>query len=62
MNDDGIGIVIVHNSTLAKFTEEQKRQALDSVSPVVVAVGTDEDDDLRDKVKRAIGIDLYKGG
>lgn len=62
MGDDGVGIIIVHNTTLARLTEEQKRDALDSVSPVVVSVGTDEDDDLREKVKRAIGIDLYKGG
>jgi V/A-type H+-transporting ATPase subunit F len=36
-----------------------KARVLDSISPVVVPVGRGETD-LREKVKRAIGVDLYK--
>ena len=32
---------------------------MESISPVVVPVGGEEGD-LREKVKRAIGVDLYK--
>ena len=57
-----VGIVVIHNLTLQKLSEEARRRFLDSVSPVVVAVGTEEESDLREKVKRVIGIDLFKGG
>jgi vacuolar-type H+-ATPase subunit F/Vma7 len=33
---------------------------IDSTTPVVIPVGT-EPGDMRDKVRRAIGVDLYKG-
>jgi V/A-type H+-transporting ATPase subunit F len=36
-----------------------RQKVLDSVQPVVVPVGRGETD-LREKVKRAIGVDLYK--
>ncbi len=62
MQDEDVGIIIIHNSTLQGLSEEARRKFLDSVSPVVVAVGTEEESDLREKVKRVIGIDLFKGG
>ncbi|MCK5038862.1 MAG: V-type ATP synthase subunit F [Thermoplasmata archaeon] len=62
MQDEEVGIVVIHNSSLQKLSEEARRKFLDSVSPVVVAVGTEEENDLREKVKRVIGIDLFKGG
>ena len=62
MQDEDVGIVVIHNSSLQKLPEEARRKFLDSVSPVVVAVGTEEESDLREKVKRVIGIDLFKGG
>ena len=62
MSDREVGIVIIHNSSLEGFSEESRRKYLESVSPVVVAVGREEESDLREKVKRVIGIDLFKGG
>ena len=62
MQDEDVGIMVIHNSTLQTLSEEARRKFLDSVSPVVVAVGTEEESDLREKVKRVIGIDLFKGG
>ena len=62
MQDAEVGIVIIHNSSLQKLPDESRRKFLASVSPVVVAVGREEESDLREKVKRVIGIDLFKGG
>ena len=36
-----------------------KTKVLDSIQPVVVPVGGDQSD-LREKVKKVIGVDLYK--
>jgi vacuolar-type H+-ATPase subunit F/Vma7 len=37
------------------------RRRLDSLArPVVIAVGGEEEEDLRSKVKRAIGVDLFR--
>ena len=36
-----------------------RNRVMDSIQPVVVPVGGDQSD-LREKVKRAIGVDLYK--
>jgi vacuolar-type H+-ATPase subunit F/Vma7 len=33
---------------------------VDSIDPVIIQIGEAGEDDLREKVKRAIGIDLYK--
>lgn len=62
MQNAEVGIVVIHNSSLQNLNEESRRKYLDSVSPVVVAVGREEESDLREKVKRVIGIDLFKGG
>ena len=62
MQDAEVGIVVIHNSSLQKLPHESRRKFLASVSPVVVAVGREEESDLREKVKRVIGIDLFKGG
>ena len=52
----------LRNDTLADLNPDLKWRAMESLSPVVVAIGKEEDHGLREKVKRAIGIDLYKGG
>jgi V/A-type H+-transporting ATPase subunit F len=62
MDDQEVGIVVLHNSSLQVLSDEAKAKFMESVSPVVVVVGREEESDLRDKVKRVIGIDLFKGG
>jgi len=44
-----------------KGLSNSMRRRLETVArPVVIAVGAAEDEDLRTKVKRAIGVDLFK--
>jgi V/A-type H+-transporting ATPase subunit F len=58
---EGLGILIVPGSDLASSPAPLRRRAADSLDPVVIAMGEGAgEDDLREKVKRAIGIDLYK--
>jgi V/A-type H+-transporting ATPase subunit F len=60
--DKDVGIVIVNAHDLARAPSGVRRRALDSIDPVVISIGEAGADDLREKVKRAIGIDLYKEG
>ncbi len=59
MSDTNIGILAVDAEDLNYLPHNIRTKVLDSIQPVVVPVGGDESD-LREKVKRAIGVDLYK--
>jgi len=54
-----IGILAVDSKDLQLLSPQFRQKVLDMIQPVVVPVGKDESD-LREKVKRAIGVDLYK--
>jgi len=54
-----IGILAVDARDLDNLSPVVRHRVMDSIQPVVVPVGGDESD-LREKVKRAIGVDLYK--
>lgn len=59
INDSSIGILAVNSSEMSKVSANARRRAMESISPVIIQVGGEEGD-LREKVKRAIGVDLYK--
>ena len=59
MSDSNIGILAVDAKDLDYLTANYRTKILDSIQPVVVPVGGNESD-LREKVRRAIGVDLYK--
>lgn len=59
MGDPNIGILAVDAKDLAYLSHNVRHRVLDSIQPVIVPVGGDESD-LREKVKRVIGVDLYK--
>ena len=55
-----IGILVLSSKDMERFPASLRTQLVDSTTPVVIPVGMDKGD-MRDKVRRAIGIDLYKG-
>ncbi|MDR0309287.1 MAG: V-type ATP synthase subunit F [Candidatus Methanoplasma sp.] len=59
MSDTEIGILAVDAKDLNYLPHNVRTKVMDSIQPVVVPVGGDESD-LREKVRRAIGVDLYK--
>ena len=59
INDSTIGVLAIDSSDLERLSPNAKRKVTESIAPVVVMVGKAESD-LREKVKRAIGVDLYK--
>ena len=59
MSQPSIGILAVDAKDLDNLSFTVRHRVMDSIQPVVVPVGGDQRD-LREKVKRAIGVDLYK--
>ena len=60
MADPNIGILAVDAKDLDYLPANVRSKVTDSIQPVVVSVGGSGVGDLREKVKRAIGVDLYK--
>jgi len=59
IGDSSIGVLAIDSSDLGLLSPTARRKVMESIAPVVVMVGRAESD-LREKVKRAIGVDLYK--
>lgn len=59
MDEPEVGILAIYQQDLERLPAQLRAKMMDSVDPVVIPVGLEEGD-LRDKVRRAMGIDLYK--
>ncbi len=59
MDEPEVGILAVYTQDLERLPPQLRAKMMDSVDPVVIPVGLEEGD-MRDKVRRAMGIDLYK--
>jgi len=53
-------ILVLHDEDYKKLSIGLKKKLRESVRPIVISVGKLEEDDLRERIKRVIGIDLYK--
>ena len=59
--DDGVGIVVMHDDDLDHLSRTVRRNVETSVEPVLVTLGGDSSGGaLREQIKRAIGIDLME--
>ncbi len=59
ISDANVGILAVNAEDLQYLPANFKTKVMDSIQPVVVPVGGDQSD-LREKVKKVIGVDLFK--
>lgn len=55
-----VGILVVHGDDFASFPAAMRKELSNIVRPVVIPVGPREDSDLREKIKQAVGVDLWK--
>lgn len=61
LNDKNVGILVVHNDDMEHLSPHMKQTLDDSVEPTVIAIGgKGESTNLRDKIKQAVGVDLWK--
>jgi len=57
--DPTIGVLAIDSNDIDKLSPTTRKKVMECIAPVVVMIGKKEGD-LREKVKRAIGVDLYK--
>ena len=60
MSDADVGIVVLHSDALARLPARMRLEVAESVTPTVLAIGGAEDNSLRESIRRAIGVDLWK--
>jgi len=60
LQDPSVGILILSSDDMQALSHSMRRRLETAPRPVVIAVGRKEEEDLRAKIKRAIGVDLYK--
>ncbi len=61
LNDKTVAILVIHNDDLKKLSPQMQKTLDDSVEPTVISIGgKGESTNLRDKIKQAVGVDLWK--
>ena len=61
LNDKNVAILIVHDDDIRMLSPHIRQTLDDSVEPTVIAIGgKGESTNLRDKIKQAVGVDLWK--
>jgi V/A-type H+-transporting ATPase subunit F len=60
LNNKSVGLMVVDSTMLPTLPDRLRDQLSASVSPTVLGIGTEEDTTLRDTIRKAIGVDLWK--
>jgi len=60
LTNKSVGIMVVDSAMMATLPDRLRDQLSASVSPTVLGIGTEEDTTLRDTIRKAIGVDLWK--
>ncbi len=60
LNSKEVGIIVIDSSIIPTLPERLRDQLSASVTPTVLGIGTEEDTTLRDTIRKAIGVDLWK--
>ncbi len=59
MADDEVGILIMPSEIVPDLHPATRQDIVSSVRPVVIPIGAVEESDLREKIKQAVGVDLW---
>ncbi len=61
MDDSSVGILVIKGSDMERLPERIRTTLAESVQPTVITIGGEEGGvSMRDKIKRAVGVDLWK--
>ena len=60
LDEKEVGIVVVDAIDLTRMPDKLRQRMSDSISPTVLGIGTEEDNTLRESIKSALGVDLWK--
>lgn len=57
--DASVSILVMETADVRRLTPRTRSELVSSVRPTMVAVGKEEDNTLREKIKQAVGVDLW---
>jgi V/A-type H+-transporting ATPase subunit F len=60
MADRGVGILVMMDADFRALGPAVRKRLVESVEPVVIAIGKIEEVDLRERIKSVVGVDLWK--
>ncbi len=60
MADPAVGILVLSQKDYYSLPKRMQSTLSNSVRPTVIAIGTEQSTEMREKIKRAIGVDLWK--
>ncbi len=58
--DSNVGILVLRQSDFGRLPKRLQEQLSESTRPTVISIGTEQSTEMREKIKRAIGVDLWK--
>ena len=58
MKDESTGVIVVEETFFERLSQRSREELRERISPVVLEIGLGESE-LRAKVRRAVGVDLY---
>jgi V/A-type H+-transporting ATPase subunit F len=61
LDNSSVGILVLKGSDMERLPERIRTTLAESVQPTVITIGGEEGGvSMRDKIKRAVGVDLWK--
>lgn len=60
MTDRNLGVIVLNADDMKKLPPGLQKTVDESVEPTFIAIGGREESGLREKIRRAIGVDLWK--
>jgi len=60
LDEKEVGIIVTDSTDLIRMPDKLRQRMSDSITPTVLGIGTEEDITLRESIKSALGVDLWK--
>jgi V/A-type H+-transporting ATPase subunit F len=60
LEDKDIGVLVIHDTEWQELEDKTRSRLSNSVHPTVIAIGSGVDDTLRERIRTAVGVDLWK--
>ena len=61
LHDTNVGILVLNSSDMGRIPRRLRTTLEKSVKPTVIAIGGEEEGlSMREKIKRSVGVDLWK--
>lgn len=57
--DENVSILVMQTGDLQRLSPRTRHELVSATKPTLVAVGLEEDNTLREKIKQAVGVDLW---